>query len=194
MASNVDVENNTVIVESRNEDRAYSIVRAYMARNVAICKNRIHLLKGNLDSVFKIGHNEGAGFSDNDVFASDSFNLHSLAEMTYSKNCCLIRNIIKVNSLSGLFASEFNRSVDICDNRFTLGESSRENIRMFIPLLNHYSYPSKIVGKINFKDNQLFIPTTGNVTIDLTNKYDYPIFWGKNKVKTNNKNSKIQIK
>ena len=151
-------------------------------------------MKGNLDSVFNIGHNEDATFSDNDISARDDFNLLSIAEMIYSKRCRLIRNVIKVGSLSGLFASEFNRCISICDNSFVLSKSSKDNLRMFVPSSNHYSYPSKIIGKINFNNNQLIIPTTNDVTIDLSNKYDYPIFWGKNKVKTNNKKSKIQIK
>lgn len=194
MSSNVTVANNTFVVKNRKEGSAYSIVRAHVVRNVTISNNKILLLKGNLDNVFKIGHNEGTIFTDNEVSASEDFKLRSFAELTYSKNCCLIRNNLKVNSLSALFTSEYNRSVNICNNSFTFGESSRENIRMFIPLSNHYSYPSKIIGKIDFKDNQLFIPTVGNVAIDLTNKYDYPMCFGKNKVKTNNKKSKIQIK
>jgi|GEM_PF-4781225 len=194
MASNVVVENNTFIVDNKNEDMTYSIVRSYVVSNVEISNNKIHLLKGNLDSVFKIGHNEDATFSDNDISARDDFNLLSIAEMIYSKRCRLIRNVIKVGSLSGLFASEFNRSISICDNSFVLSKSSKDNLRMFVPSSNHYSYPSKIIGKINFNNNQLIIPTTNDVTIDLSNKYDYPIFGGKNKVKTNNKKSKIQIK
>lgn len=195
MASNVEVENNTFVVKNGNEGIAYSVVRTYMAHNVATSKNRIRLLKGDIDSVFKISHNEGAVFSGNDVSACDSCNLHSFAEVTYSKNCSLNRNIIKVNSLSGLFASEFNQSVNIRGNSFTLGERfNKGNIRVFVQYKNHYSYPSKIKGEINFKDNRLFIPTTNDVTIDLANKYDYPASWGKNKVKTNNRKSKIQIK
>lgn len=195
MASNVDVEDNTFVVENRNEGMAYSVVRTYMARNVAINKNRIRLLKGDIDSVFKISHNEGAVFSDNDVSACDSCNLRSFAEMTYTKNCSLNRNIIKVNSLSSLFASEFNQSVNIRGNSFTLGERfNKGNIRVFVQYKNHYSYPSKIKGEINFEDNRLFISTTNDVTIDLANKYDYPASWKRNKVKTNNRKSKIQIK
>lgn len=194
MASNAIVENNTFIVTNRDEGCAYSIVRAYLVCNVTVSKNRIILLKGNLDKVFEMGHNDGTTFSNNNVSVSDSFNLRTFAEMTYSKDCHFTRNIIKVNSLSGLFTSEFNRSVNIHKNSFIFGELSSDTIRMFSRFSNHYSYPSNIPGKTDFKGNQLFVPTINTVTIDLTNKYDYPIAFDKNKVKTNNKNSRILIK
>lgn len=78
--------------------------------------------------------------------------------------------------------TEFNRFINISSNTFRLDGQGKHNL--LFQLSNHYSYPSAEMGKLTFKNNKIEIPTDGDRSISFSNKYDYPVNFILNRIKT----------
>ena len=192
MSSNVVIKKNHFIVNNARNEETYSIVRVHRARQASVCNNIIEIQSGRVNNVFTLGNADNVHIYKNSITGNNECKLTSYIGCTYS-NCCLIcKNIFRANNISALITSEFNHLINISSNTFKLDVNEDQNL--FTQISNHHSYPSKEVGNLTFQKNKIEIPIDGDLSINLRNRYDYPVDFKLNKLKTNNRNSKIKIK
>lgn len=185
MAGDVRIDNNIFIIDNKSpKDVSYSVIRLHRANLITIRHNKINQLSGKVKSIIIVENSLDVNVSNNIINCEASSYIDSFWEIRYSKDCTFINNSSFSYYGVSLLETEFNRSVSIKKNTFTIGHLENDIYNLFVQQPNHYSYPSLINGITVFDNNTIILPLSKNSSFDYINRYDYDIEYKANKTTT----------
>ena len=196
MSSDVRVlRNEFILLNDSLRNPCYSIVRVHFAKDVMIKNNLFTLTESASDSVVKIGNSLDVEVENNIFISKDrENNPPAIFDISYSSHAVVKKNQIQYEKMEGLMVLEYNNNLEIRRNTFYITQIETDVLKLAASLSNHYSYPPPTYTASRFEGNRFNIGRWTGETIDISNKYDFPLSYRFNRIRINEDSVNTQIK